>query len=110
MGQCFDISGAMRTHQLKLADRQCSMIDLSQRIQDAVVILSTSLYAARQSDELTQRAAEVVCGHLWRKLIGQRPTNRDWRKVTSLGADIADSGWMELDGVEADDIMMKYRS
>ena len=109
-GQCFDISGAMRTHQLKLADRQCSMIDLSQRIQDAVVILSTSLYAARQSDELTQRAAEVVCGHLWRKLIGQRPTNRDWRKVTSLGADIADSGWMELDGVEADDIMMKYRS
>lgn len=108
--QCFDISGAMRTHQLKLADRQCSMIDLSQRIQDAVVILCTSLYAAKQRDELTQRAAEVVCGHLWRRLVGQRPTNRDWRKVTSLGADVADGEWRELDCVEPDDIMMPYRS
>ena len=34
--QCFEISGAMRTHQLKLADRQCSMTDLSRRLQDAI--------------------------------------------------------------------------
>lgn len=110
MSQCFDISGAMRTHQLKLADRQCSMIDLSKRIQDAVVILCTSLYASKQPDELTQRAAEVACGHLWRGLTGERASNRDWRKVTSLGADIAEAQWRELDGVEPDDIMMQYRS
>lgn len=107
--QCFDISGAMRTHQLKLADRQCSMIDLSSRIQDAVVLLCTSLYGARSGDEVTRLAAEVVCAELKRKLTGQRPTNRDWRRVTELGAAISDSGWKELEGVEADDLMMKYR-
>lgn len=106
--QCFEISGAMRTHQLKLADRQCSMIDLSQRIQDAVVILCTALYAANQQDELTKSAATVVCGELWRKLSSQRPTNRDWRLVTELGGAIADHGWKELEGIEPDDILMRY--
>ncbi len=42
-----EISGTMSKHQLGLADRQCRMSELSQRIQDAVTILCTSLYAAR---------------------------------------------------------------
>ena len=42
------IDGVMRKHQLALADRQCRMAYLSQQIQDAVTILCTSLYAARQ--------------------------------------------------------------
>lgn len=106
--QCFDISGAMRTHQLKLADRQCSMIDLSQRIQDAVVILCTSLHGAHSKDPLTTDAAEVLCGQLWRGLTGERATNRDWRKITRLGGAIAEGGWAELDGIDPSDIMMRY--
>ena len=43
-----EIDGTMRKHQLALADRQCRMSDLSQRMQDAVVMLATSLYAAGQ--------------------------------------------------------------
>ena len=43
-----EISGAMRKHQLKLADRQCRMSELSARVQSLVVILCTSLYAGRQ--------------------------------------------------------------
>ena len=35
----------MTKHQLKLADRQCRMAELSQRVQDLVVILATSLWA-----------------------------------------------------------------
>lgn len=106
--QCFEISGAMRTHQLKLADRQCSMIDISSRIQNAVVMLCTSLYGARQEDELTRQAAEVICSQLWQGLTCQRASNRDWRKVTELGGAIADAGWPELDGIEPEDIMMRY--
>jgi hypothetical protein len=100
----------MRTHQLKLADRQCSMIDLSRRIQDAVVMLCTSLYATRSSNELTREAAEVLCGQLWRGLSGGRATNKDWRKVTELGGAISDAGWSELDGIEAEPIKMRYSS
>ncbi len=106
--QSFEISAAMRTHQLKLADRQCSMIELSRRIQDAVVMLCTSLYAARSRSELTQVAGAVVCAKLWRGLSGIRESNRDYRKVTELGGAISDSGWNELDGIESEPIMMRY--
>ena len=106
--QGFDISAAMRTYQLKLADRQCAMNELSQRIQDAVVMLVTCLHAASQPDGLTKDAAEVVCSQLWRKLTGTRANHRDWRKLTELGGAIAQSGWSELEGVDSDSIMMKY--
>jgi len=106
--QCFEISGAMRTHQLKLADRQCSMNFLSQRIQDAVVMLCTSLFVARSDDETTQLAGEVACNDLYRRLTGRLPDNRDFRQVTHLGAWIAEEGWQEIEGVEPDPIMMRY--
>lgn len=107
--QGLEISAAMRTHQLKLADRQCSMTDLSQRLQAAVVILVTSLYGSKQSDPLTQQACEVVCSQLQRGLSGDRASNRDWRRATELGAAIADNGWGELEGIDADEILMKYK-
>src|SRR5881398_1361177 len=36
-----EISAAMVKHQLKLADRQCRMTELSQRAQDTIVLLVT---------------------------------------------------------------------
>ena len=106
--QSFEISAAMRTYQLKLADRQCAMNDLSRRIQDAVVMLVTCLHAATQTDAVTQAAAEVVCNQLWQGLTGMRAGDRDWRKLTELGGAIAQSGWSELDGIDTDSIMMQY--
>ena len=50
-----EISDLMFKHQLRLADRQCRMAELSQRIQDRVVMLATSLWAGRQSNEIVQR-------------------------------------------------------
>jgi hypothetical protein len=107
--QGLEISATMRTHQLKLADRQCSMIDLSRRLQDAVVILVTSLYGAKQTDEVTRLACEVVCAQLYRNLQGQRSNQRDWRKITELGATLAENPWSELAGIEPNPIMMEYR-
>ena len=71
-----EISDVMTKHQLRLADRQCRMAELSQRLQDLVVILATSLWASRQSSEVVQAAADILCQDLTRKITGKRPTRR----------------------------------
>ena len=93
---------AMRKHQLKLADRQCRMAELSQRLQDLVVILATSLWAAQQSSELVQDAADILCQDLTRKLTGKRPTDAYFRAVTKLGEAIAEGGFEAIAGIDAE--------
>ena len=63
-----EVSGTMRRHQLGLADRQCRMSELSQRVQDAITILCTALYAARSQEEIVRTAADVICQDLTRNL------------------------------------------
>ena len=68
-----EISATMVKHQLKLADRQCRMAELSQRIQDTVTILVTALWGGRQKDEVSVSAADIMCQDLTRRLNGARP-------------------------------------
>jgi alkylation response protein AidB-like acyl-CoA dehydrogenase len=103
-----EISGAMRTHQLKLADRQCRMSELSARVQDLVVILTTSLWAGRQGDEVVQTAADILCQDLTRKLTGRRPTDRYYRAVTKLGETIEAGGFKAIAGIDPGEILMTY--
>lgn len=105
-----EISGTMSKHQLGLADRQCRMSELSGRLQDAVTILCTSLYAARQDDEVVRIAADVFCQDLTRKLKGARPSDRYFRNVSKLGAAIVEGGFKSIAGVEAGEIMMPYNN
>ena len=78
-----EIDRVMRKHQLTLADRQCRMADLSGRIQDAVVMLCTALYAATaRTTRLVREAADVLCQDLTRKLTGKPPSDRYFRAVT----------------------------
>ncbi len=100
----------MSKHQLGLADRQCRMSELSQRLQDAVTMLCTALYAARQNDEVVRQAADVFCQDLRRKLTGERPSDRYYRTVTKLGEAIVEGGFKSIAGVHAGDIMMQYDS
>jgi alkylation response protein AidB-like acyl-CoA dehydrogenase len=86
-----EISSTMVKHQLKLADRQCRMSELSTRVQDLIVMLATSLWAAGQP-EITQKAADVLCRDLTRKLTGKRPSDRDFRAATDLGKLIEEQG------------------
>lgn len=102
------ISSTMRRHQLKLADRQCRIAFDSSRIQSLIIILATSLYAARQNDELTQQAAIVICDDLRRQLAYEPPTDKDFRRMTKLGAAIVDGGFKSIAGVEPDSILMSY--
>jgi alkylation response protein AidB-like acyl-CoA dehydrogenase len=104
-----EISGAMRKHQLKLADRQCRMSELSARVQSLVLMLCTSLYASRHDNELIRKAGDVLCRHLTRGLTGQRVSDQDLRNVTELGAAIADGHANLTEGVDAPPILMPYR-
>jgi alkylation response protein AidB-like acyl-CoA dehydrogenase len=102
------IDSLMTKHQLKLADRQCAMAELSQRIQDLVVMLTTSLYAGKQDDEIVRSAADVLCQDLRRRLTGARPTNQYFRTVTKLGEAIAEGKFKSIAGVHEAEILMPY--
>lgn len=103
-----EISGTMSRFQLKLADRQCRMAELSQRCQDTITILTTSLYGARSNDPLIRDAADIACESLRQKLLGRRPANYYFRRVTELGAAIAESQFRSIAGIEAEAILMPY--
>ncbi|GAC1474972.1 MAG: hypothetical protein NVSMB9_26430 [Isosphaeraceae bacterium] len=103
-----EISSAMRTHQLKLADRQCRMSELSSRVQDLVVILTTSLWAARQDNPVARDAADILCQDLIRKFTGRRPSDRYFRAVTRLGETIETGAFAAIAGVEPGEILMTY--
>ncbi len=103
-----EISKTMSKHQLKLADRQCRMSELSQRLQDLVVILATSLWAAKQSSPLIQDAADILCQDLTRKLTGKRPSDSYFRAVTKLGEAIEAGGFEDIAGITPEKILMPY--
>ena len=108
-GSKFMISGAMRKHQLKLADRQCRMSVISATLQDAIVMLVTSLHAAKSSDEIVRSAADTMCRELQRNITGSKSSDSDFRQVTQLGARIAEEGWSEIGHVKAGGILMPYK-
>lgn len=103
-----ELSGALRKHQLKLADRQCRMAELSGRVQTAVVILCTSLYGGRCESELVREAAGCLCRRLVDGLVRRRPDDRYFRKITELGAAIAEQGFDRLDQIVPGPILMRY--
>jgi acyl-CoA dehydrogenase len=105
-----EIADVMTKHQLRLADRQCRMAELSQRLQDQVVILATSLWASLQSNELVQSAADILCQDLTRKITGKRPTDAYFRAVTKLGEKVANGGFEAIAGIEAGEILMPYKA
>ena len=106
--QGFQVSGTMRKHQLKLADRQCAMANLSSRIQDAVVMLCTTLHASQQVDPITRSAGVVMCRELQRRLTGEHANDRDWRQITELGKEIVEHGWKEFSNIETEPMQMTY--
>ena len=103
-----EISGTMSKFQLALADRQCRMAELSQRCQDLITILATSLYGARHESEMVRDASDILCQELTQKYTGRRPSNKFYRQVTELGAAIADGGFESLAGIDAGEILMRY--
>jgi acyl-CoA dehydrogenase len=103
-----EIAAAMRKHQLKLTDRQCRMAELSQRAQDAVLLVVTALWGHRQKDEAAVLAADFLCQDLRRKLTGERPSDRYLRDANKLADVILAGGFETLAGVPRAEILMRY--
>jgi alkylation response protein AidB-like acyl-CoA dehydrogenase len=103
-----EISGSMRKYQLALADRQARMTELTERVIDATVILCTALYGSRSSNPAVQLAAEVMCDELTRRLTGDRPTDREFKRLATLGSAVADGEFPGLDDVKPTEILMDY--
>ena len=103
-----ELSAAMIKHQLKIADRQCRMAELSQRVQDVIVMIVTLMWAHVQKKEIAIASADILCQDLRRKLTGQRPTDRYFRDVGELADKIIAGGFEDLAGVPRQEIMMRY--
>ena len=103
-----EIDSLMVRHQLKLPDRQISMAALSQKIQDQVVMLVSALWADGHGDPLVREAAVVLGNDFHARLTGRPPTGRDIRTATRLGEAITKDGFVLLDGIVPDDILMRY--
>jgi hypothetical protein len=103
-----EISHTMQKHQLKLADRQCRIAELSQRVQDTVVMLTTTLWAHQQRDETSRMAADILCQDLHRKLTGERPSDNYFRDCNKLADAIIDGNWDVLADAPQDKILMRY--
>jgi hypothetical protein len=105
-----EVAGAMEKYQLKLADRQCRMAELSQRIQDNIVLLVTALWGNRQGKEALIAAADILCQDLRRKLTGKRPSDSYFRDASRLADVILSGGFEAIAGVPREEILMKYEN
>ena len=105
-----EISGTMRKHQLKLADRQCRMTELSQRVQDSVVILVSALWGNAQGEHTRADAADILCQDLRRKLTGERPSDRYFRDCAQLADRIISGELEDLENVPRAEILMPYEN
>lgn len=105
-----EIHKAMMKYQLKLADRQLKMSEISQRMQDYMTIIVTALFAGKKSDEATIAAGEVACEELRLKLTGERPSDAYYKKVCKLGDAVADGAFKQIAGQETAEILFSYQS
>jgi alkylation response protein AidB-like acyl-CoA dehydrogenase len=105
-----EISATMVKHQLKLADRQCRMAELSQRVQDTIVMLVTALWAGQQQNEAAVAAADILCQDLQRRLTGQRPSDRYFRDVHQLAEQVLAGDYIALRDVPQAAILMPYEN
>lgn len=105
-----ELSQAMVKHQLKLADRQCRIAEMSGRIQDAIIMLVTSLYAHAEKDDTLIAAADILCQDLRRKLTGERPSDSYFKACSKLADLVVAGKFPGLSDIATQDILFKYEN
>ena len=103
-----ELSQAMVKHQLKLADRQCRIAEMSQRAQDAIIILVTALWAHNEKNPIIEAAADILCQDLRCKLTGERASDSYFKAASKLADQIIDGKFPGLSEVAVQDILFKY--
>jgi alkylation response protein AidB-like acyl-CoA dehydrogenase len=103
-----ELSGAMVRHQLRLADRQCLIAEMSQRVQDTITILVACMRAQRKNDETYTMAADILCRDLTRKLTGERTDDAYFKACRKLADRILESGFDGIEQPKKFDILFPY--
>jgi alkylation response protein AidB-like acyl-CoA dehydrogenase len=103
-----ELSATMRKHQVKLADRQCRMAELSQRVQNTITMLVTIQWAHARKSEIATQAAWILCDDLRRSITGLQATDRYFRETGRLADMIEAGGFEHLTDVPVQDILMQY--
>jgi len=99
-----EVSALMRKHQLRLADRQCSMSILSRKIQNLITIMATVCYASAKPYGMNVQIADVSCENLKNRITGRHPTDLQIRKSVSLGEKLC------FEQASQESILMKYEA
>lgn len=105
-----ELSQAMVTHQLKLADRQCRIAEMSSRVQDAIIMLVTSLYAHAEKNPVLEAAADILCQDLRRKLTGERPSDAYFKACSKLADAVIAGNFPGLSEIDTQEILFKYET
>lgn len=103
-----EVSAAMLKHGAKLGDRQNVLIRLSQRVQDALIIVITAGHADANGSEATIAAADILCRDLRRRLTGAAPDECYDRACVRLAELISAGKFSELDGAAETPIFRPY--
>lgn len=103
-----ELSQNMVKHQLKLADRQCRIADLSDRVQKTITMLVTAQWAHNQQDDVLIAAADILCQDLRRDLTGEHASDKYYRACSKLADAIIGGGYKDLQDVHQADILFSY--
>ncbi|HEY9716417.1 MAG TPA: acyl-CoA dehydrogenase family protein [Trichormus sp.] len=103
-----ELSQNMVKHQLKLADRQCRIADLSRRVQDTIIMIVTCMWAHKQADEVQIAAADILCQDLRRSLTGHKASDKYFRACSKLADLVIAGGFKDLQDVHQADILFSY--
>ncbi len=104
----FELTHAMVKHQLKLADRQCRIADMSERIQWMIIILVTALWAEQDGDPIKKASADVLCQTIRYKLTGKRPSDTYYRTLSKVADLIVEKGYPGMSEVVQQPILFSY--
>ncbi|MDA7950977.1 MAG: acyl-CoA/acyl-ACP dehydrogenase [Pirellulaceae bacterium] len=111
-----ELSELMQKHQLRLADRQCALVAVASRIQQATVVLTTSLYGLEhcRPDKKEDQSPFIVEGatfygmHALANISEKRLTGKYYRGIAEFGRKIASGEILfEIEGSECE-ILMPY--
>jgi aromatic ring-opening dioxygenase LigB subunit len=83
--------------------------EMSQRVQDTITMIVTSLHANQRGDEITVAAADILCSDLTRKITGRRPSDSYYKRCSKLADMIIERGLDKWENIKTAEIMFPYK-
>ena len=102
------LSNNMIKHQLKLADRQCLIAQLSSQVQDTITIIVSILYAHNQGDEGLKLASDFLATCLTYKATGKLPDSAYYKKAKNLAECVLEGKFSNIQNITANGIVFPY--